>query len=362
MAVVAAVLAFCLLLSPLVVVVAAAASSDADGECCACETCHGFGEWVYGVGWLIPPYETEEIGTCLQRRPDVTPMYNGGNSSSGGTTNGLTGDASQDDGGASSNRMVVPGGQGDAVQESMKAIYADILEMGLRPGTANANNKNNNDGPGEEDASAVVARALNAALPGATAGNSEGLYYCVTAPTDEDESIPVAEAFYWVVNCNILMLGLSGNAVLCEDLTEEELGTGPTIGFVVDPHRTGSGGFLRYALFNESVALPTAVQPIEGATGFSCSARPWYEMGTTCEGPAKVLCPTAFEGTKGLGTFQVYGNASEGVVVSQDVATWQLCQCLDDLDCTASHVRRPRHLSLLGGIAIFMSPVVLVFV
>ena len=92
----------------------------------------------------------------------------------------------------------------------------------------------------------------------------------------------------------------------------------------------------------------------------SCSARPWYQMGTTCEDPAKVLCPTFFQGTEGLGTFQVYGDPSAGVVVSQDVATWQLCQCLDDLSCDAS-TAEPRYLSTLGSAAIFLSSAALVF-
>ena len=151
------------------------------------------------------------------------------------------------------------------------------------------------------------------------------------------------------------------NLAFCQDLlSEDELNIGP-VGFVVDPYRTGSFGFRRY-VFNETLAVPTSVQLIETATGFSCSARPWYQMGTMCEDPIKVLCPTFFQGTEGLGTFQVYGDASTGVVVSQDIATWQLCQCLDDLSCDASAAEPPRCLSTLGGgAATLVTSVALVF-
>ena len=292
----------------------AVAASEPNGEtaeCCACETCHGFGEWVYGVGWLIPPYETEEIGLCLQRPLRVLPETEDG-------------DAAQEAQSVVGNNV---GGQGDAVQEAMINIYENVLEIGIRPATPR-------DGSyGTAAGMAMISRGLQAAAPGATAPNSEGLYYCVTS-SDGDTTIDdgAKEAFYWVLNCDVLRA--SANAGLCQDLSVEEMNVGP-VGFVVDPVITGSDGFIRY-VFNGTTAVPTEAQPIADATGFSCSARPWYQMGTQCVDPAKVLCPTRFQGTEGLGTFQVYGNATEGVVVSQDIATWQLCQCLDDLSCDAS--------------------------
>ena len=279
----------------------------AAGECCACETCHGFGEWVYGVGWLIPPYETEEIGQCLQRPLRVLPEADG-EAQAQSVGNGV-------------------GGQSDAVQKAMMGIYDNLLELGIRPATASDNTN------GTAESIAIISRGLQAAVPGATAPNSEGLYYCVTSSDGDNTGDDSAkEAFYWVLNCDVLRA--SANAGLCQDLSIEEMNVGP-VGFVVDPVLTGSDGFIRY-VFNETTAVPTEVQPIADATGFSCSSRPWYQMGTQCVDPAKVLCPTRFQGTEGLGTFQVFGNISEGVVVAQDIATWQLCQCLDDLSCDTS--------------------------
>lgn len=177
-------------------------------------------------------------------------------------------------------------------------------------------------------AHAVVVRGLNAALPGATIPNSEGMYYCVFDNNTE------AESFFWVQNCDVLADSGSGNQVLCEDLTEAEAGVG-TIGYVVDKVFTGTSVnvFMRY-VFNETHAFQTTVQPLTNQeTGFSCSGRPWFQTAMQCSDPAKVLCPTDFEGTTGLGTFQVYGDSATGVVASQDIPTWQLCQCLDDLSC-----------------------------
>lgn len=291
---------------------AASAADAAEEECCSCETCHGFGEWVYGVGWLIPPYETEEIGQCLQQRPlSVVP----------------------DEAENETEAVLIFEGQGDAVQEAMMGMYDTVLELGIRP----ANNPS--DGTSDAAASiAMISRGLQAAVPGATAPNSEGLYYCVTSGNGENTGNDdgAKEAFYWVLNCDVLRA--SANAGLCQDLSDEEVNVGP-VGFIVDPALTGSGGFIRY-VFNETTAVRTEAQPIADATGFSCSARPWYQMGTQCVDPAKVLCPTRFQGTQGLGTFQVYGDTAEGVVVAQDVATWQLCRCLDDLSCDTSEAEQ----------------------
>lgn len=200
----------------------------------------------------------------------------------------------------------------------------------MRPATAS------DDTNGAAASNAIISRGLQAAVPGATAPNSEGLYYCVTSGDGDNTGDEAKEAFYWILNCDVLRT--SANAGLCQDLSVEEMNVGP-IGFVVDPVLTGSDGFIRY-VFNETTSVRTEVQPIADATGFSCSSRPWYQMGTQCVDPAKVLCPTRFQGTEGLSTFQVYGNTTEGVVVAQDIATWQLCQCLDDLSCDTSEAEQ----------------------
>ena len=38
----------------------------------------------------------------------------------------------------------------------------------------------------------------------------------------------------------------------------------------------------------------------------------------------------------GMGTFQTYGNMTKGVAAAQDVAGWQLCDCLEDVTCDVS--------------------------
>lgn len=156
-------------------------------------------------------------------------------------------------------------------------------------------------------------------------------YYCIV---NEDTN---REAFYWVTNCNILQEGGSSNGNLCTALTEDELNVeGGLQGYFVDGT---DKQFTRY-MFNESYAIKTEVQPIPyiGAEGFSCSGRDWYKQGMQCTDPAKVLCPIYFQGTSGLGTFQLYGDKSQGIVVSQDIATWQLCECMEGLSCDAEIV------------------------
>ncbi|KAL7524778.1 hypothetical protein ACHAWF_001083 [Thalassiosira exigua] len=266
-------------------------ASPATSQTCY-ETCEGFGEWLYGRGWIVPPYSTQEIGTCLERPLD-------------------------------------DGGQGSAVEEALREIYDAVVEADIRPG-----------GGEDGDAQAHLVRGLNAALPGATAPNSEGLYYCVYDKDTNDD------AFYWVQNCEVLSKDASGNAMLCEELTEEETEVG-TIGYVVDDALTQQPGkvFVRY-VFNETHALPTADQPLlpepsdeplDPADGFRCSSRPWYQQARPCQDPAKVLCPTYFQGTQGLGTFQTYGNRTRGAVAAQDIAGWLLCQCLLDMTCDGSN-------------------------
>ena len=168
------------------------------------------------------------------------------------------------------------------------------------------------------------------------------------------------DSFYWVQNCNVLLEGASENENLCKGLTDLEAKVG-TIGYVVDAALTGTTDkeFIRY-VFNETHAVKTEVQPIDGATEFSCSDRPWYQKAITCSNPAKVLCPTTFQGTSGYGTFQLYGDKSKGVVVAQDVAFWNLCQCLDNLTCdTSSDASRYQTSLLAYGYSLGITAIIL---
>ena len=259
--------------------------NNANVECY--ETCHGFGEWLYGRGWLVPPYKTKEIGMCLKDH------------------------------------------QTNEAEKTLISIYESVLESNIKVGSSNETNL-------------AIARGLNAAVRGNNVTNSEGMYYCVY---DEDTN---EDSFYWVQNCNVILEGASGNQGLCGEITDVEASVGP-IGYVVDAALTGTTDkeFIRY-VFNETHAVKTEVQPIEGATGFSCSGRPWYQNAMTCENPAKVLCPTYFQGTDGLGTFQVFGDKSKGVVVAQDLPTWNLCQCVIDLPCDSPSAGNRYQISLLA--------------
>ena len=317
-------------------------------------TCSGYGEWIYGRGWVIPPYKTEEIGTCLQQ-PIATEL-----------------EKNNDHEGSLA--------LGPEIQDAMIQVYEKVVAMMLLPTTTtfdddyddNNNNKEDNNNrtnatvvvpskeeEGEinektekvedEDAaaaaaattktttrtkSAVVAQFLNALLPGSYSKNSQGLYYCL--PNDQ---------FYWVPNCDVLTTQeeASANAALCADLTpQEETIEGQQhhqqqqqrqIGFVVDESIHGNKNFYRY-VFNETHATITSSQPIPGAANFSCSRRPWFRD-WTCTDPVGVACPTTFEGSLGIGTFFSYG-LSTVAVVAQDLHDWQLCRCLEDLECPAS--------------------------
>lgn len=186
---------------------------------------------------------------------------------------------------------------------------------------------------------------LNAAAPGASVPNSEGMFYCVFDKTTNEE------AFFWVPNCNVLQASTL-NYGLCDKLTDSESTMGGKIGYVVDNVLTETEGkmFVRYA-FNETHAVKTSVQPIMSG-GFSCSQRPWYQESFICSDPAKVRCPTYFEGSEGLGTFQTYGTITNGVAVAQDIAGWQLCECVADMNCDGSDWRENGsvQLSLLSSV------------
>jgi len=264
----------------------------------------------YGRGWIIPPYQSEEIGKCLERPPTID-------------------------------------GQGDVGEQTLVSIFDKVVaDVELIPTNGT-----------EVTPNQIIARGLTAAKSGSTVPNSEGMYYCVV---NDDTN---REAFYWIINCDVLMEGGSGNANLCSGLTDEEQSIGQQ-GYFVDGLEKQ---FIRY-VFNDTHAIETEVQPIPyiGEAGFSCSGRDWYQQGMKCTDPAKVLCPLYFQGTTGLGTFQAYGDMKESVVVAQDIATWQvrdlidwrygiksfnfvccthckslvhiikqLCQCMEDLSCDA---------------------------
>lgn len=268
------IISFALLLFPV-----AGAQQDAE-ECY--KTCQG----VVFDG--LAPFSSEEVAQCLQR-------------------------------------PVEDGGHGNLAQDALIQTYSNVLELGYRPG-------NEAIALDETAANDLILRGLNAAGSGANLPNSEGVYYCIT-----DNVTSFSESFFWVINAGVLAVGLSGNEGLAGDLTEAESAMGGSQGYVVDDALTGERGgvFVRY-VFNETHALKTEVQPIEGATGFSCSGRPWYQNAALCEDPARLLCPSTFQGTEGMGTFQVHGSSQEaGIGVSQDIPSWQLCECLDDLECNA---------------------------
>lgn len=252
--------------------------SQEEEELCY-EDCVGFGLWLYGRGWIIPPYQSEEIGKCLERPPAVN-------------------------------------GQGDIGEQTLVSIFNKVVaDVELIPTNGTVVTPNH-----------IIARGLTAAKSGSTVPNSEGMYYCVV---NDDTN---REAFYWIINCDVLMGGGSGNANLCGGLTDDEQSIGQQ-GYFVDGLEKQ---FIRY-VFNDTHAIETDMQPIPyiGEEGFSCSGRDWYQQGLKCTDPAKVLCPLYFQGTTGLGTFQAYGDKKESVVVAQDIATWQLCQCMEDLSCDA---------------------------
>ena len=109
-----------------------AAVNNANVECY--ETCHGFGEWLYGRGWLVPPYKTKEIGICLKDH------------------------------------------QTNAAEQTLISIYESVLESNIKVGTSNETNL-------------AIARGLNAAVRGNNVSNSEGMYYCVyDKDTNEDSN------------------------------------------------------------------------------------------------------------------------------------------------------------------------------
>ena len=254
--------------------------------------------------------------------------------------------------------------QTDAAEQTLIYIHEAVLESDIKVGasiignntTYGGDNNSTTHVSNSQHDDTMIVRGLNAVVSAKNIPNSEGMYFCVY---DKDTN---KDSFYWVQNCNVLLEGASGNENLCKGLTDIEAKVG-TIGYVVDAALTGTTDkeFIRY-VFNETHAVKTEVQPIDGATEFSCSDRPWYQKAMTCSNPAKVLCPTitTFQGTSGSGTFQLYGDKSKGVVVAQDVAFWNLCQCLDDLTCdTSSDASRYQTSLLAYGYSLGITAIIL---
>ena len=93
------------------------------------EDCVGFGLWLYGRGWIIPPYQSEEIGKCLERPPAVD-------------------------------------GQGDIGEQTLVSIFDKVVaDVELIPTNGTEVTPNH-----------IIARGLTAAKSGSTVPNSEGMY------------------------------------------------------------------------------------------------------------------------------------------------------------------------------------------
>lgn len=139
----------------------------------------------------------------------------------------------------------------------------------------------------------------------------------------------------------MLEAGASGNLGLVTNLTEAEVALGGSQGYVVDDELTGETGFVFVIC---ALCLYIVDGHADRASAHSWCQQfqvQWYTMAATCKDPAKLLCPSTFEGSQGKGTFQVYGNPEARIAVSKDVPKWQMCQCLDDLECSNSGTANP---------------------
>lgn len=196
---------------------------------------------------------------------------------------------------------------GSANADVMIEVYNNAINAGIQLGS-----------------SETLLNGFLAAKSGATLQNSEGLFYCIRGNATNGIA---PDAFYWVLNCNILEVGKSGDEYLCQDLTDEEVAMNGFVGFVVDSLLfLDDAKFYRY-VFNETELKQTEIQPLEGG-GFRCSDRPWFRT-SLCTEPLALACPTALKGTTGFGAFLMYGDTNNtGVVVAQDVREWQMTPCL----------------------------------
>ena len=95
------------------------------------EDCEGFGLWLYGRGWIIPPYDAEVVGKCLQR-----PSTQGN------------------------------AGQGDAGQNALVSIYDGVVENVDMLTPSNDTNDTSQE---------IIARGLSLASEATEVPNSEGM-------------------------------------------------------------------------------------------------------------------------------------------------------------------------------------------
>ena len=111
--------------------ISCSSNDNAEPEERCYEDCEGFGLWLYGRGWIIPPYDAEVVGKCLQR-----PSTQGN------------------------------AGQGDAGQNALISIYDGVVENVdmLMP-------RNDTEDTSQE----VIARGLSLAGVSAEVPNSEGM-------------------------------------------------------------------------------------------------------------------------------------------------------------------------------------------
>lgn len=159
---------FARLVLVLVLLFPAAASSDlAETEDCY-DTCNGFGTWIWGKGWLVPPYKTVDIGNCLQRglnEPGWENDANGGNGR-GGQSNVVQA------------AMIRTYDRVMLLSESLQATVVGDSSVGVAAQNANQT--------AQEAVAETLLAGLNAASEGATVPNSEGLYYCLYKGLDNN--------------------------------------------------------------------------------------------------------------------------------------------------------------------------------
>mmetsp|Transcript_11157 Transcript_11157/g.22822 ORF Transcript_11157/g.22822 Transcript_11157/m.22822 type:complete len:365 (-) Transcript_11157:1472-2566(-) len=230
-------------------------------------------------------------------------------------------------------RSIEEGGLGSAVEDAMMDVYDSVVQADIQPGEYFGD---------ATAAERTLLAGLNTLKIGASLANSEGLYFCI---------LNGSNAFYWVLNCDVLR-GLSpADEPLCADLTAEEAAIG-TVGYVVDEALVGDDKFHRY-VFDDKNILETVQQPLENDS-FVCNERPWFRT-SLCTEPLAVTCPTGFQGTTGRGAFQVYGDTSE-VVVAQDVREWQLAPCLDQDEDDGSSTNTTAIIvgSVVGGVLLLI--------
>lgn len=113
------------------------------------EDCEGSGLWLYGRGWIIPPYQSEVVGQCLEQPSSQNPS-----------------------------------GQGDDGEKALISIYDAVLE---NVDTILPNNDT------EDTSLDAIVRGLSVASEGANIPNSEGMVsfldvvFCIFIYTSHSE-------------------------------------------------------------------------------------------------------------------------------------------------------------------------------